>query len=383
MKKALIYTSVASMIEQFNMENIKLLRRQGYQVDVACNFKHGSTIPTRKIRELKQKLKQMNVTAYHIPIPRKILSLKRLFIAFSKTKKLFIREKYDLIHCHSPIGGVIARIVNKVLRTHRAKLVYTAHGFHFHNRAPLINWILYYPIERILSKYTDVLITINKEDYHRAKKSFKSKEIYYIPGVGIDTKSIQRVKINKNIIRSEIGVPSDAFVILSVGELNDNKNHKVIVDAIKKIDTDDIFYVICGIGDLDKDLKKRALKEGIDDKVLLLGYKENIIEIMKAADIFAFPSKREGLGVAALEAMASGLPLITSNVHGIVDYSIDGETGFCFSPDNVQGFADAIKYLYENEQERKTISLNNVSKVKKYDIKSVNNFMENIYQSII
>jgi len=290
---------------------------------------------------------------------------------------LLTDNEYDFIHCHSPIGGVIAR-----LAAHKKKtpVVYTAHGFHFYKGAPLKNWLVYYPIERYLSRFTDVLITINKEDYSRAKKYFRAGRIEYIPGVGLDIGKFRDVVIDRAAKRKEIGVPEDAFVLVSVGELNRNKNHEVIVKALAKLKNKRIYYVICGSGPLEKYLKNLITELCLGRHVKLLGYRADIPDILKAADVFAFPSKREGLGLAALEAMASGLPIITSNVHGIVDYSISGITGFTCKPTDIQGFANAIDVLLKDESLRFRMGAHNQEVVQRFELKKALLLMKKIYR---
>ncbi|HBA0412183.1 TPA: glycosyltransferase family 4 protein, partial [Enterococcus faecium] len=160
MKRALIVASVASMIDQFNMENIKLLLNLGYKVEVAANFENPGNMSVQKKELLTAKLKQMRVEVHQIDFSRNMKQVKNHLIAYKQLKKVVANNKIDIIHCHSPIGGVISRLVGK---TNNVKVIYTAHGFHFYKGAPLINWILYYPIEKLLSKFTDVIVTINKE----------------------------------------------------------------------------------------------------------------------------------------------------------------------------------------------------------------------------
>lgn len=381
MRKALIIASVASMIDQFNMDNIKLLRELGYQVDVACNFEFGSSTSQERVSKFQQELTEDNIRTYHIPIPRKITNLKRLFESYRILQKLVHRNNYEIIHCHSPIGGVIARLASRKVRESGTRVLYTAHGFHFFKGSSIKNWILFYPIERWLMRYTDVLITINNEDFSFAKKTFGNRKIEYIPGVGIDTNKLNNYSINQISKRKELNLSDNAFVILSVGELNKNKNHETIIRAISKLENKNIYYVICGKGILESYLENLILDLGLERQVKLLGYRTDVSDIYQASDVFAFPSKREGLGLAALEAMASGLPIITSNIHGIVDYSVDGETGYCCAPEDVDGFANAIMKLYKNRDMVKKMSLHNLSAVKKFDLENVRLIMEKIYSA--
>ena len=329
MKKALMYASVASMIQQFNMNNISLLQELGYKVDVACNFEFGSTISHEKIECLKESLKEMNVDFYHIPVPRKITDIHNLKLSYSQTMELMNKNQYQLIHCHSPIGGIICRIANKNSDNYEnTRMIYTAHGFHFFKgNNPLKNF-LFRNIERYGAKYTDTLITINKEDYAAAKK-FKLRKngtVEYVPGVGIDLEKINSIQGNKEELCKELNIPSDSTLLLSVGELNDNKNHKVIIQSLSELPSN-VHYVICGTGPLKEQHEQLAKELHVEDRLHLLGYRTNIIQIMKSCDIFVFPSKREGLSVALMEAMACGLPCIASKIRGNVDLIITENVG--------------------------------------------------------
>ena len=380
MKKALMYASVASMIQQFNMNNILLLQELGYEVDVACNFEFGSTISKEKINQLKDTLDQMNVSYYHIPIPRRILDYKSLKQAYKQTKQLFNDKEYDLIHCHSPIGGLICRIANKNSNHYNdTKMIYTAHGFHFFKgNNPLKNF-LFRNIERYTAKYTDVLITINKEDYEAAKK-FKLKEngkIEYVPGVGIDIDKINYISGNREGLINELHIPRDSILLLSVGELNENKNHRVVIEALPGL-PDNVQYLICGVGTLkDKYIElSKTLK--VEKRLHLLGYRDNVIEIMKSIDIFVFPSKREGLSVALMEAMACDLPCVASNIRGNRDLIENAINGYVI---NIDEFSNQlIKVLLDKEMSKQEIYKVNILKSENYNIKNILFQMRQIYE---
>ena len=332
-----------------------MLIEEGHQVDVACKIEKAIDIRIFKwgcnvldIPFSRSPIRKDNITAYKI------------------LRKTLEGGKYDIVHTHTPIASVITRLLCKDIPNIR--VIYTAHGFHFFNGAPMVNWLIYYPIERHLSKFTDTIITINNEDYNRAKTSFGAKRVEYIPGVGIDVKKFQNLSIDKIQKRKEIGVPEDSFVLLSVGELNKNKNHEVVIKAIEKINNNKIHYVICGEGPLEGHLRELSQKLKLSNNVHLIGFRYDIPEIYKASDLFLFPSLREGLGIAAIEAMASGLPIITSNVHGINDYSINGITGYSVRPLDINGLADSIKNLFQDYDMRSIISNNNIQTSNKYEL---------------
>ena len=237
-------------------------------------------------------------------------------------------------------------------------------------------------MERLLAHYTDVLITINKEDYNRAKKSFKAKSTVYIPGVGLDTAKFSEMIINKSNKRSEIGLPCDSFVVLSVGELNRNKNHETIIKAVAQLSNPNIYYVICGQGPLEEYLRGLAKKLGVEDKVRLLGFRNDVADIYKVSDVFAFPSLREGLGMSALEAMAAGLPVVCSKIRGNTDLVEDGKGGYLVDSNDSDGFANAIKKLYKNIDKRHNMGSYNAQSVKKFDSSEVMYRMNEVYNEI-
>ena len=215
MKKALILASVASMIDQFNMDNIRLLQDMDYKVDVVANFDFGSTSTRERVKEFKQELIEESIDVYNVPIPRSIFDIKGVWKSYKFVKELCKKQNYKMIHCHSPIGGVIVRLAARKSRKNGTKVIYTAHGFHFFKGAPLKNWI-YYPVEWVCSWMTDILITINKGDYNFAKKHMHSKQIEYIPGVGVDTEQIIATSVDKAKKLSELNIDEKNIVVLSL-----------------------------------------------------------------------------------------------------------------------------------------------------------------------
>ncbi|KNZ42522.1 glycosyltransferase family 4 protein [Acetobacterium bakii] len=379
MKKALVFASVASMIDQFNMDNIQIIKGLGYQVEVACNFKFGSTTTNERVENFKKELSEKNIKYYHIPVPRGVKNLRGIYEAYKELKYLIEKNDYSLVHCHSPIGGVIARIACKQKRNEGLKVIYTAHGFQFFKGSRKRYW-LFYPIEKYLSKYTDVLITINKEDYNLAVKKMHALETKYIPGVGVDTKKFIDCKVDRLIKRAELSVPDVAIMVLSVGELVKRKNHEIIIKALAKMEFKNVYYFVCGKGQLDYKLKELTKSLDLENRVSFLGYRQEIPELCKLADIYAFPSTREGLGLAGIEGMAAGLPIVTSNLNGIKDYSVNGKTGYVCEPRDVDSFANALDKLCVNKKLRNDMGKYNAEACKKFDIYRVNKTMTKIYK---
>lgn len=377
-KKSLVVTTVASTLDQFCMNDISILLKT-HKVSVAANFDVGNNTSKERVKEFKGELESKGIIVNEININRNPFNRSNIS-AYQEIKKLIEKNSFDVIHCHTPVAAMLVRLASRKVRKNGTKVIYTAHGFHFYKGAPLTNWVLYYPIERWLARYTDVLTTINIEDYERAKKSFKAKKIKYIPGVGIDTNRFQQIDVNKIVKREEIGVPKDSFIVLSVGELNRNKNHETVIKAIARLNNPNVYYVICGQGVLEDYLRKLIEELGLERQIKLLGFRKDIAEICKAADLFAFPSFREGLSVALMEAMASGLPIVCSEIRGNVDLVKDQKGGYLVKPGDVNGFQMNIGKLVKDEALRNKMGMFNREYLNEYDYQRVNMYVESIYK---
>ncbi|MBQ2890574.1 MAG: glycosyltransferase family 4 protein [Clostridia bacterium] len=368
MKKVLITATVMSHICQFHKVLADMLHKNGYEVHVAAkdnlHTKEGLTL------DFADKV-------FNVPFSRSPKSSDNIK-AYKMLKEIIKENDYDIIHCNTPVGGVVTRLAAKKTR---AKIIYTAHGFHFYKGAPIPNWVIYYPIEKIMSKYTDMLITINEDDYQISKDRFNAKSYAKIPGVGIDFKRVEDGS-NRETVRKEMGFSEDDFVLLSVGELNKNKNNITILKAIKKLNNPKIKYMMAGNGPLKDWLEEEIEKMGLSNQVRFLGYTREIGKLHKASDAFCFASIREGLGLAAIEAMHSGLPIITSDVRGINDYSIEGVTGFKSQPLDENGFALAIEKLMKDSALREKMGKNNIEASIMYGEENVAQTLEKIYLEV-
>lgn len=304
------------------------------------------------------------------------------FEVYKKLKKLIDTEKYDIIHCHTPVGGVITRLAAIASRKNNGtRVIYTAHGFHFYKGAPLINWLVYYPVEWICSWFTDCLITINAEDFEFAKKHLHAKDCRKVDGVGIDTELIRNTPRDRAALNKELGLPADAVIVLSVGELSVRKNHAAIIRAISKTDNDKLYYIICGDGPERSNLEELANQTGLNERVKFLGFRKDIYSLCKNADIFTLPSLQEGLPVALMEAMAAGLPCVVSRVRGNVDLITEGENGCLCDPCSVEQYSKALRYICSAKNVAETMKENNIKKIQNYDLKNVRSEMEKIYIS--
>ena len=365
----ILYVTTISGTMNFFPEHVKMLLNEGHSVEIACSC---------AAKPVNSLYFELGCKVHDIPFSRSPFSTDN-FKAYKQLKQLVETERYDVVHTHTPNASMIARLACRKVRKQGTRVFYTAHGFHFFKGAPLKNWLMYYPIEKICARFTDVLITINKEDYALAQKKMHAKKVCYVPGVGLDVKKFQMDQFDRNDVRRTIGVPENATLLLSVGELNRNKNHQVVVKALAKLNNKSVHYVIAGRGNQGEYLRNLAETLGVSEQLHLVGFRKDIPAIAKSSDIFCFPSHREGLGLSALEAMASGLPLITSNVHGINDYSQNDITGYKCSPDDVEAWADNIKKMVENPLKRRYFADNNKKIVEHFSNDNILECMRKIY----
>jgi glycosyltransferase EpsD len=289
-------------------------------------------------------------------------------------------ENFQIVHCNTPIGGALGRIAAK--RHHVNAVIYQAHGFHFYQGAPWTSWVLYYPIEKILTRYSDCIITINKEDYELARKQLRprlSGKVVYVPGIGIDIHRYASTEIEPAKIKEEYGIPDDAIVAISVGELNRNKNHEIILRSIQSIPH--VHYLIAGIGPLHEKLVMLARELSIADRVHFLGFRTDIPHIFRVSDIFCLPSYREGLSASLMEAMASGLPVICSDIRGNRDLVLS-QGGYLINPDDVQGFTSAMNELVSSNMKRAQMGTTNQKIIEAFSINQVVPMMRSIYTNL-
>lgn len=310
--------------------------------------------------------------------PFDLSNIKALF----QLIKLLKRERYDLIHCHTPVGGILSRAA--AIFTPKTKVIYTAHGFHFFKGAPLKYNLLFKTAERIMAHHTDALVTINKEDYEAAKKFRlrKGGKVYYLNGVGVDTKAVRKVAEESGGLREKLGLSEDSFVVLTVAELIVRKNYETALEAFAKADIPGSRYLICGDGTEKENLKEKCKTLGILDKVIFLGYRRDIYNIIAISDAFLFTSHQEGLPIALIEAMAGGLPCVVSDIRGNNELIV-ADNGFILKDNDIDGFAEALRTLFNNSSMRADMGRKCQAAAEQYDIEITVEKMGEIYKSIL
>ena len=376
-KKRVLFTAtvVKQHIMTFHIPYLRMFQEMGWETAVAAANDY----------EDPRELNIPNCDAYYeIPferIPWKAGNLR----AYRQLKKLIDEGNFDIIHCHTPVGGLLTRLAARSARKRGTKVMYTAHGFHFHKGSSPVSWLAYYPVEWLMAPLTDLLLTMNREDYALARKRMHARRVEYVPGVGIDTTRFASHRDDRQEKRKELGFRESDFLILTVAEMNKNKNQSMVLKALALLKDSPEFehmkYLICGMGEYGKVLQEEAKALGIADHVFFMGYRKDIPAMHRCCDLFAFMSYREGLPVALMEAMSSGMPTVCSAARGNTDLVENGKEGLIVE-NEPKAVADAILKLYQDAALRSSFGQAASEKVKQFDRENVHRIMKGIYLSV-
>lgn len=371
-------SEIANSREDVKLDNVskpclKAALEMGYKVILGVN--------RNKPEELI--CPELPISLYDSHTYRSITAVKDNYTAYKNLKKVVSREKVEVIHCNTPVGGMIGRLVAK--RCKVKKVIYTAHGFHFYKGAPLFNRTVLKWAEMLMARWTDAIITMNKEDYEAAKcfKLKKNGKVYFVHGVGIDLSDYAKTPDCREAKRAELNMEKDDIALISMGDLVARKNYAVAIESIAKANNPKLKYFICGVGPELEKLKTLTKKLNIENQVIFLGYRNDIKELLKSMDIFLFTTLQEGLPRSMMEAMASGLPCIASEIRGNVDLIASGSGGYLCASNSVEEFSEAINKLSNDANLKKKMSDYNLEEIKKYDISVVKKEIEKIYNEVL
>ncbi len=371
MKKVLFTATVDSHILAFHIPYLKYFKEQGYEVHVATN---GNA-------EIPYCDKKYTVSFERSPY--KLNNIKAIFTL----KKIVEEEKYDMIHTHTPMGSVVTRLASKHLRKkHQTRVIYTAHGFHFYIGSPKRNWLLFYPVEKYLSKYTDTLILINKEDYNLAKKRFKKcKDINYVPGVGIDKEKfdIKMSQKEKEDLRKSFGLKKDDFVMIYPAELNKNKNQILLIDVMTSLveKYPNIHLFLAGKDSYNGYYQRIVKERGLINNIHFLGFRKDIPRLLKITDLSVASSLREGLPVNIMEAMYMKVPIIATITRGVSDLIKNNKNGYIIEKNDVNSFTKKVEKLYNDKNRRLLMAKNNKELIKPLMLDNIMKEMKKIYEA--
>lgn len=373
MKKFLIVAHYSRFLILFELGNVRLLQNMGFEVHYATNYQGEDMV-----ENAAQAIREKGVILHQIDFIRSPYNIPANLKAYRQLKRLMREIPFLGLHCHTPMAGALARLAAHATNT--APVLYTAHGFHFYKGCSFRNRLLYETAERFLARYTDALLTINQEDYTAAQTFPLRGRAYYIPGVGINVESLRTSAVDRAEKRRELGIPENVFLFVAVGELIPRKNHRTAIEAFAKANTGSAVFVLCGTGALTRELEALIATLHLQNRVVLLGFRSDIREILHCADAFVFPSLQEGLPVALMEAMAAGLPCIASRIRGNVD--LLPESTLLFDPRNTNELAGFMQLTAEGKDIEKEVRQNRAHLLD-FDASVVEARMQRVYETVL
>lgn len=368
MKKVLYVTTVSRTINAFLIPHINMLLDNGYEVHCACSID----------KPVDKELQRRGVKIFEVPFSRNPLGIGNIK-AFIKLEELQRINDYDIVHVHTPIAAIYGRLLK--LNFPSLRVIYTEHGYHFLKGGSKLGWILYYPIEKIMAKFTDVTININKEDYEITKEKLKPKKCYLLNGVGLDLDKYKKLS-SKEIQekRKEFGLKDKDFVVLMVAEINKNKNHIQLINAmdILKDKYPNIKVLCIGDGTLKESLEKQIILRNLQNNIFMLGYRLDVNKLINISDIGILLSRREGLPRNIMEFMACGRKVIATDIRGCRDLICDETIGILVNVGDYESTAKAIEKYYILNDKSFEVS----KEIRKYDIETINSELLKIYEDV-
>lgn len=374
--KVLFVATVRSHIGQFHMPFIEELKKNGCEVHAA--FKDNSDFKKGLDLSIIDK-------TFEVPFSRSPYSTSNIK-AYMVLKKIINENNYDAIHCHTPMGAVVARLAAKKARKQGTKVIYTAHGFHFYKGASKKNWLLFYPIEKYLAGLTDCLITINQEDFNLARtKHFETERIYCVNGVGVDIGKFHTVGYEEKIkLRQEYGFNEDDFLMIYPADFCERKNQNMLFDTLKLLleKSEHFQLLLPGLEEKAQPFVEYAKSIGVYDHIHILGYRRDIDRLVGMCDLSLSSSRQEGLPINLIEAMAIGNAIVATDVRGNNDLVEEGKNGYLVKLNDSKQMADCIMKLYNSPELAEGFRAANEQMVQKYEVGNVIAQMVNIYKDL-
>lgn len=367
--KVLLTATVQSHICQFHKPLVEVLHEHGCEVHVAARDNLAEKNGLRL--DFVEKI-------FDVPFARSPKSTDNIK-AYKQLKKIIDEGNYDVIHCNTPMGGIVTRLAARKARKSGTKVIYTAHGFHFYNGAPKKNWIVFYPIEKFFSRLTDILITITHEDYKLAKEKFHC-QVEHIHGVGVNEERYYPVSTEEQLkLRQELGFTPDQKIVLCVGELLPNKNQQIAIRMMQQVvkQFPDAMLLLAGNGPEKENLENLISELGMDQNIKMLGYCTYLEKYQRITDVLVACSKREGLPLNLVEAMLTENPVVASVNRGHRELIHDGENGYLVN--NVDEMAERVIGLLTNAELKAKIGGSARDYARSYGFVNVERELREIY----
>lgn len=370
--KVLLIATVQSHICQFHRPLVEMLHEHGCEVHVAAK---------NNLAEKNGLQLDFADRIFDIPFERSPFSWKNL-AAYKQLKQIIDNEKYDVVHTNTPVGGIAGRLAARKVRKNGCQVFYTAHGFHFFQGGPKKSWLIYYPIEKFMCRYTDELVTITDEDFQLARNKFRVS-VSHIHGIGANTNKYAAVTSAEILeLRKALGFTANQKLIICTGELNNNKNQITAIRAMHQVAKvmPNAILLIAGNGPTHDSLQAAINTLNLQSNVILLGYRTDLDKYVKISNLILSCSKREGLPLNIIEGMLCKKPVVASANRGHKELIQDERNGYLLSSTDVEGFSAKIIELLDDTALANAFGEEGYMLAQAYTDQAVKLELEQIYQ---
>lgn len=362
-------------LERFALPLMERLRDEGFEVEAMAQADGTEA----RLQEAGFQVHDWN--AGHTFNPLRIIRARREL-------KAFLRERdYDIIHTHCSFGGIIG---NPVARKHARTVIYTQHGFYVHEGLNPLMRAAWLTVEKVGLRHADHVICVSRAEQELARTLGVGppEKFVHVPGAGIE---IARFSLNEDDrrsgrrrVREELGLAEDDFVLLTVSRLTWDKGYREMIDAVRMLrETGHEFVLLAAGSGKDEEGIRRAIEDaGVSDVFRLLGWRDDVIDLYCAADVFVFASHREGLPIAPIEAMASGLPVVVSDIPGCREEIEHERSGLLFATGEAGALVACLEQVLRDSDLRERLAQAARRRAQRFDIVNVLDRQVELYRQV-
>lgn len=315
-----------------------------YKVAVAC----GGDEP------LVSRLKEANIRVIPIPFLERDINLIKELFSFFALWKIFRMERPHIIHLNSSKVGGLGALAGRLARV--PLIIFTAHGWPFAEDRLLVTRAIIYFLSWCTTLLSHIIIVLSKKDFWISQKfPFVAKDKFIFIPNGVNETSINFLSRSEARRALKISLPPSLTLVGSITEFTDNKGIRFLIAALRELPAN-VHAALIGDGEEKKYLMRLAKTLSVEDRVHFLGYRHDAARYLKAFDIFAFPSLKEGLPYAILEASLAELPMVATSVGGIPDILTNETTALLVLPKDSHTLAQALKRLVTSDELRKRLA---------------------------
>jgi glycosyltransferase involved in cell wall biosynthesis len=376
MNSILMITTVPATLSAFLLPFASHFRERGWRVDAMAQG-------VSSCAECLQAFDRV----WEVEWSRNPLDPKNLLVAPPAIQKVFLQENYDIVHVHTPVAAFVTRYALKGLRKQgKLKVIYTAHGFHFHPRGTPLKNAIFLALEKLAGSWTDYLVTINREDESAANhyQILPPERVRYMPGIGVDLDYYSPNVVAEAQLRrvhEELGITQENPLFLSVAEFIPRKHHQDVINAFAKLARPEVHLAFAGDGPLVEEMQELTSNLGVKDRVHFLGNRRDIPALMRASVATILASEQEGLPRSVMESLCLEVPAIGTDIRGTRDL-LEGGVGLLVKLGDIEGLAQAMAWVLDHPVAAREMAQRGRKSILAYELQNILKQYEALYAEI-